>query len=61
MLTVSRKARERIFIGDDIVVVVRRTDRGKVSIGVHAPDGVKILREEIAPPELLAKHEAHKG
>jgi carbon storage regulator len=47
MLVVSRKIGQRIFIGDNIVVTLVDVDRGKVRIGVEAPNDVRILREEL--------------
>ena len=47
MLVLSRKAGERIMIGDNIVVTVVRTGRDNVRIGLEAPDDVKIIREEL--------------
>ena len=48
MLVLSRKANERILIGPDITVTVIRFQHGKVSLGIDAPSGVKILRTELA-------------
>ena len=47
MLILSRKAGEKIYIGDDIVLVVTKIDRGKVRIGIDAPKNVPILRQEL--------------
>jgi carbon storage regulator len=47
MLVLSRKAGERILIGDKIAVTVVRIAPGIVRIGVDAPDGLPILREEL--------------
>ena len=49
MLILSRKAGEKIYIGDDIVLVVTKIDRGKVRIGIDAPKDIPILREELLP------------
>lgn len=48
MLVLSRREGEVLMIGDDIRVQVFRLANGRVTIGVHAPDDVKILRGEIA-------------
>lgn len=47
MLVLTRKPGERILIGDDIVITVldARGDGGR--IGIDAPRGVKIQRDEI--------------
>jgi carbon storage regulator len=47
MLVISRKIGERIVIGDSIVVTVVQTQRGRVRVGVEAPPGERILREEL--------------
>ena len=48
MLILSRKSGERIMIGDDIVIeIVRVKDTGNVQIGIHAPRGVPVDREEV--------------
>ena len=47
MLVVRRKANERIYLNDDIVIeVLSLNDNGTVSIGVLAPDDVTIVRGE---------------
>jgi carbon storage regulator len=51
MLVLSRKAGERIYIGQDVVVTVTEIDRGKVRLGIDAPNSVPILREEILFPQ----------
>jgi carbon storage regulator len=47
MLILSRKLNEKILIGDGIVVTVLELRNGKVKLGFSAPEGVKILREEL--------------
>ena len=47
MLVLSRKAGERIYIGDDIVVTVIASGSGKVRLGVVAPSHISIDREEV--------------
>jgi carbon storage regulator len=47
MLVLSRKPGERILIGDKIAITVVRIAPGVVRIGVDAPDGLPILREEL--------------
>ncbi len=47
MLVLSRKAGERIVIGDNISIVVNRVSGNRVSIGVQAPGDVKIVRGEL--------------
>ena len=47
MLALSRLVGERIFIGDDIVIEVRKITGTRVVIAVGAPDDVVIDREEV--------------
>lgn len=48
MLVLSRKERERIKLGDSIVVTVIRVAGDKVRLGIEAPADVLVLREELA-------------
>jgi carbon storage regulator len=47
MLVLTRKAGERIVIADNIVVEVLEVQGNRVRIGIQAPQGVPILREEL--------------
>lgn len=51
MLVLSRKQGEAILIGDDIVIRVTeikgRGSKAFVKLGIEAPSGTKILREEV--------------
>ena len=47
MLVLSRKVGERIVIGDDVTLVVSRVSGNRVSIGIEAPDDVKVIRGEL--------------
>jgi carbon storage regulator len=47
MLMLTRKRGERIRIGEAIEVVVTEMRRGHVRLGISAPPGVPIFREEI--------------
>ena len=47
MLVLTRKVGERILIGDDIVITVLDSRGEGVRIGIDAPRGVKIQREEV--------------
>ena len=47
MLVLTRKAEEGIRIGNDVRIVVLTTARGHVRIGIDAPSGVSVLREEV--------------
>ena len=47
MLVLTRKAGEKILIGDDIVITVLDVRRDGVRIGIDAPSGIKIQRDEV--------------
>lgn len=47
MLVLSRKAGERIHIGDDIFIEVRRVAGNRVTLAVSAPRAVRVLRGEL--------------
>ncbi|MFZ7087985.1 carbon storage regulator CsrA [Curtobacterium sp. RRHDQ10] len=47
MLVLTRKVGERILVGDDIVITVLDSRGDGVRIGIDAPRGVKIQREEV--------------
>ena len=47
MLVLSRKPGEKILIGDNISITVVRIAPGIVRIGIDAPNGLPILREEL--------------
>jgi len=47
MLVLSRKTSERILIGDDIAITIVRIGPNSVRIGIEAPKGMSILREEL--------------
>jgi len=47
MLVISRKAGERICLGDDITITVMEISGSTVRIGIEAPAEVPIFRHEI--------------
>ncbi len=47
MLVLSRKIGERIIINDTITVEVLQVVGNRVRLGITAPDGVPIMREEL--------------
>ena len=51
MLVLTRKTDERIHVGNDIVITVVRVSGNRVSLGIDAPAGVRVLREELTPSE----------
>lgn len=49
MLVLSRRERERIRLGDSIILTVVRLMGDKVRIGIEAPPEVLVLRDELQP------------
>jgi len=47
MLVLTRRAEEKIKIGDNIIVSVLSVDGGVVKIGIDAPREITILRMEV--------------
>ena len=56
MLTLTRKAGQKIRIGDDIEIVVREIRGRQVRLGISAPDGLNVYREELYQ-QILAEGE----
>lgn len=52
MLVLSRKERERIRLGDSIVITVVRVSGDRVRLGIEAPHNFVVLREELEPDEV---------
>ncbi|HVT29567.1 MAG TPA: carbon storage regulator [Lacipirellulaceae bacterium] len=50
MLVLSRKVGERIHVGDNIVLEIRRIAGNRVTIALEAPRDVRILRGELEGP-----------
>ena len=49
MLILSRKAGERIKLGESIVLTVVGVSGDKVRVGIQAPANVLVLRDELKP------------
>jgi len=47
MLVLSRKVGERLVISGNITVVVNRVAGNRVTLGIEAPDTVRIVRGEL--------------
>ena len=53
MLVLSRKAQQGIWIGDDVFVRVLSIDQGRVKLGIEAPAGIRIDRDELRSDKVL--------
>ena len=59
MLTLTRKVGQKILIGEDIEIVVREVRGRQVRLGIVAPSGTPVYREELY--EQLKEEAAAKG
>jgi carbon storage regulator len=59
MLVLTSRDGERVMIGDDVVLTVIHSRKGRVRIGYTAPRDLKVLRESIAqrPPIDRSQHQ----
>lgn len=49
MLVLSRKVGEKIVVGDNVVITINRVAGNRVTIGIEAPENVRIVRGELEP------------
>jgi carbon storage regulator len=61
MLVLTRKVGERVLIGDDIVVTILDSRGDGIRIGIDAPRGVRIQRDEVIKAITEANQEASEG
>ena len=47
MLIITRRAGEKVMIGDDVVVEIMEIVGNQVRLGIQAPQSVRVYREEI--------------
>lgn len=47
MLVLSRKVGEKIIVADNVTIVVNRIAGQRVSLGIMAPRGTRIVRSEL--------------
>lgn len=47
MLVLTRKVRQSIMIGDEILITVTHIAHGKIKLGVHVPENIRIVRSEL--------------
>ena len=62
MLILSRKLKESIRIGDDVVIHVLSVSAGRVKLGIEAPTDIGVVREELLsqPPRRDGSEEPAK-
>lgn len=58
MLSLTRRLGERLFLNDDIVIIVSDIQPGRVRLGIEAPKDVSIEREEVRQSRLAAERSA---
>ncbi len=58
MLVLSRKLGQRFHVGPDVQITIVKIDSHAVRIGIQAPNGLAIYREEIVPITSDAEAEA---
>ena len=49
MLVLSRKVGQEILIGDNVRITITKVSGNRVTLGIEAPDHVRILRGELEP------------
>lgn len=47
MLVITRREQEVLLVGDDIRIVVIRTESGHVKLGIDAPREIRVDRLEV--------------
>jgi carbon storage regulator len=52
MLVLSRKLSQQILIGSEIAITVVRIEGNHVRLGIEAPAGVSILRDELVTRQI---------
>ena len=58
MLILTRYRGQSIKIGDDVTVKVLKVRDRYILLGIEAPDGVRVLRAELAAREALNPRDA---
>jgi len=49
MLVLSRKAGQELVLGDNVRITITKISGNRVTLGVTAPDSVRIIRGELEP------------
>ncbi|HEY2881073.1 MAG TPA: carbon storage regulator [Pirellulales bacterium] len=58
MLVLTRKTREQIQIGENVVVTILRVKGQSVRVGIEAPRDVRVLRSELPIEEPMSQPQA---
>ena len=61
MLVLSRKVGEKILIDDKVTITITRISGGRVSVGIEAPSGVRVVRGELKPLPVAPGHNRLAG
>lgn len=61
MLILSRKQGQKLIINDNIEITILDNGCGNIKLGINAPAGVKIYREEIYTAVKEANVESNKS
>ena len=56
MLVLSRGRETEIYIGSDITIRVLAIHKRQVTLGIEAPSGLRILRQEVVPVHQQIEH-----
>ncbi|MCC9604702.1 carbon storage regulator [Blastopirellula sp. JC732] len=59
MLILSRKIGETIHVGDNVTIVINRISGNRVTVGIDAPNQVRILRGEVIESDEQPHAEEH--
>lgn len=60
MLVLSRKVGEQLVVGENIRIVVHRVAGNRVTIGIEAPNDVRIIRGELEVHQNYQEHEVNE-
>lgn len=60
-LKITRREGERVVIGGDIVIEVRRIEGRQVALTIAAPDDVEVWREELLDEDDVRAAERRAG
>ena len=58
MLVLSRRSDSTIQIGADVKITVLEIHKGRVKLGIQAPDEISVWRGECSPPAVRSRSHA---